>query len=125
MPDCPTCPNHSGMEAELRKVCALLDERQKQADLRFTFMNESVRVAKEEMERRLEGMNEFRAQLESQAQTFIARPELRLEIEKLIGRILSLEKGTNYREGSKHWSDHIVTVLIAATVMFIAHYVWK
>lgn len=125
MTDHGVCPHHSGMEAELKKLCALMEEKQKQSDLRFEANREAIIQARGDMERRLESMNEFRAQLSDQAKTFVARPELKLEIERLIGRLLVLEKAVNYREGSKHWSDHIVTVLIAAGVMVVAHYFWK
>ena len=143
MADCGTCPHHSGLEAELKniltlltekeihvgaeikKLCQLFEERQKQSDFRFGSNKEAIQVAKEEMERRLEGMNEFRAQLSSQAATFVSRVELRLEVEKLIGRILVLERETNYRVGSRHWSDYIITSVAAFGIFILAHYILK
>ena len=85
----------------------------------------ALNVAKTELERRLEGMNEFREQLEAQAQTFIGKSEFKLELEKLISRILLLEKSVNYREGTKRWSDHMITVIIAVVVMVALHYLLK
>ena len=108
-----TCPHHSGMEAELKGLCAKMD-------LRFTANEKEIRLAKEEMERRLEGMNEFRAQLSNQANTFLNRTEAQLQIEKVITRIVILEKSVNFREGSRHWSDYILTAVIAGAIVVIS-----
>ena len=108
-----TCPHHSGMEAELKGLCAKMD-------LRFTSNEKEIRLAKEEMDRRLEGMNEFRAQLSNQAGTFLSRTEAQLQIEKVITRIVLLEKSVNFREGTRHWSDYILTAIIAGAIVVIS-----
>ena len=86
------CPFHSGMEAEIKGLCAKMN-------LRFESNEKQIELAKEEMERRLESMNEFRSQLTNQANTFLSRTEAQLQIEKVITRIVLLEKGLNFREG--------------------------
>ena len=91
------CPHHSGLEASVKSLCAKMN-------LRFEANEKQIELAKEDMERRLEGMNEFRAQLTAQANTFLSRPEAQLQIEKLITRIVLLEKGINFREGTRHWT---------------------
>ena len=54
--------------------------------------DEALRSAKDEMNRRLEGMNEFRNQLEKQAGTFISRDEY-TAAEKLVNaKIDSISK---------------------------------
>jgi hypothetical protein len=113
-----TCPHHSGIEAELRGICAKME-------LRFKGLDKEIDTAKREMDRRLEGMNEFRAQLDRQAKDFIGRTEMKLEIERLVTRIVSLEKAVNYGQGSKYWSNHILTVFITAVVMLAMHYLFK
>ena len=107
------CPHHSGVEAELKALCTKLD-------LRFNASDKAIDAAKEDMERRLEGMNEFRAQLSSQANTFISRTELRLEMEKIITRILLLEKSMNFREGSRHWSEYLLMAGISGAIVLLA-----
>ena len=42
------------------------------------------------------------------------------KIEDLFMRVGILEKGSNYREGSRHWTDYIITVIIAGAVVVIA-----
>ena len=72
------CPHHSGIQAELKSVCAKLD-------IRFTEIN-----------RRMD------------------------KIEDLFMRVGILEKGSNYREGSRHWTDYIITVIIAGAVVLLS-----
>jgi len=45
-------------------------------DARLKAMDEAVKLAKTSMERRLDGMNEFRATLKDQASGFVTRTEL-------------------------------------------------
>ena len=106
------CPFHSGMEAEIKGLCAKMN-------LRFESNEKQIELAKEEMERRLESMNEFRSQLTNQANTFLSRTEAQLQIEKVITRIVLLEKGLNFREGSRHWSDYIITAIIAGGIVLL------
>jgi hypothetical protein len=89
-------------------------------NLRFESNEKQIELAKQEMERRLEGMNEFRAQLSNQAGTFLSRTEAQLQLEKLITRIVLLEKSVNFREGSRHWSDYIRTAGIAGAIVVIS-----
>ena len=108
-----TCPHHSGIESELKALCAKMN-------IRFESNEKQIELAKQEMERRLEGMNEFRAQLSNQAGTFLSRTEAQLQLEKLITRIVLLEKSVNFREGSRHWSDYILTAVIAGAIVVIS-----
>ena len=104
------------MEAEVKSLCAKMN-------LRFESNEKQIELAKEEMERRLESMNEFRSQLTNQANTFLSRTEAQLQIEKVITRIVLLEKGLNFREGSRHWSDYIITAIIAGVVVILSRLV--
>jgi len=125
-PSISTCLYHSGFEARLESICAKLD-------LQMTAMDKALDVAKEEMDRRLDGMNHLSTQLTEQ------RAENRSQIEKLSSslfnlmesttkfsvRMEALERISNERRGSSKWSDHIVTVLIASGIMLAFHYLWK
>jgi hypothetical protein len=61
MADCATCPHHSGLEADIKKVCALLEERKELTNVRINQIREEVVLARTDMERRLEGMNGLEA----------------------------------------------------------------
>ena len=53
---------------------------------------DSIKTAKVEMDRRLEGMNEFREQLEKQTSTFVDRKEMKLMETRNDERLSKLER---------------------------------
>ena len=61
-------------------------------DLRFAKVDQDRIEAKVEMERRLEGMNELRAQLDRQAGTFVTRDSAEITTQRLMDRINSIQK---------------------------------
>ena len=96
----------------------------------ITGLEKAVLVAKIELERRLEGMNEFRAQLDRQAGTLGLKTEMATALEKLeavtLLRLTQVERDVkeimrrmDVGHGSKAWSSYIVTIVMAA-VVFIA-----
>ena len=130
------CPFHSGLEVKIEAnknevdlritaVCLKMDERKEQVNIKFDALNKEIVMAKEDMDRRLGEMNQFRSQLSNQAATFATRHELKTEAEKLDLKLNPLLSLVNFRAGSKHWSDHIITVLIAMAVMLVTHYLFK
>ena len=58
--------------------------------------NNAKDTAYKELERRLEGMNEFRAQLNLQAQTFVTQAELCATEERLNGELKLLRNTTDW-----------------------------
>ena len=78
---------------------------------------EALSLARHEMERRLESMNEFRDQLEKQAGTFATKTEENLKHSTLEDRVRAVERVQYVRAGSTRWSDHIITVLIGLAVV--------
>jgi hypothetical protein len=60
-------------------------------DLRFEEQDKALHLSRNEMNRRLEGMNEIRSQLDRQAATFLTREAFEANDEKLLARIMSLE----------------------------------
>lgn len=125
MADSNMCPAHSGMEKSLEKLCLKIEALEKLCAVQFEFINKETKLAKEDMERRLEGMNEFRAQLNRQASEFVTRESMDLKLAKLETKIESTTACMNISSGSGKWQSHIVTVLIAMAVMLVAHYVLK
>ena len=111
-----TCLHHSGLETQIKGLCTKMELHMDKMQIQMEMIDKSIGIAKSEMDRRLEGMNEFRNQLSAQAQTFISKREVELMIEKIDGRIGYLERRGNVTEGSKVWSNHIITVLISVFV---------
>ena len=120
MDDFKPCLAHSGIVKSLESLCIKIEEKQIHADLKIQSILDSVQVAKHEMDRRLEGMNEFRSQLASQASTFANRREMELIIEKFEARIKPLEELRFISQGSHKASEYIVTVIIAAIVAAVS-----
>jgi hypothetical protein len=120
MADCATCPHHSGLEADIKKVCALLEERKELMNVRINQVEKDVVLAKQEMDRRLEEMNQFRAQLTTQAGTFATRGELKGEAEKLDLKLVPLVKASLTREGANRWSDYLIMALISGAIVALA-----
>ena len=137
MADCATCPKQEWIEAELKslsalinekeshvggevkKLCLLLEERKDLMNVRFNQMKEEVVLARSDMERRLEGMNEFRAQLTNQATLFATRAELKTEAEKLDLKLVPLLKSSLTREGSSRVIDYLVMAIIAGAIALL------
>jgi hypothetical protein len=120
MTDCGTCPHHSGIEAELRKLCLLMEERKELLNVQLRQIDHSVTLAKQDMERRLEEMNQFRAQLTTQAGTFATRNELKTEAEKLDLKLVPLLKSSLTREGANQWSTYLIMALISGAIVLLA-----
>jgi hypothetical protein len=118
MDDKECCSEHSGM-------CRSIKAEQEKADIRFQMIEGNIKIAKDEMDRRLEGMNEFRAQLDKQAQTFMPRSEIELLINTNAERTRSIEIEMGKIGGSSRWSDHIVQVLIGAAMVIAVWLITK
>jgi len=108
--DFPVCGHHSGLVKELKALRMLMDEREKQG-------REALKIAREDMERRLESMNEFRAQLEKQTKEFKGITECRLEMDPVRRDVKDIRRIIDTQSGARKWSDHIVTVIIGLIVL--------
>lgn len=86
---------------------------------RIIAVEKGIEKAESAMNLRLEGMNEFRAQLEKQTHSFMTRTEIELRIEKLDAKIETLMKATNVQQGSNKWADHLLEAIIGAIVLII------
>lgn len=126
------CLYHSGLIESIKAVCTKMDEREKLVNNKFESIEKSVNVARVEMDRRLEGMNEFRMQLDKQVVTFPTRAELSSELTKLQIQIdsnaidLKTIKETRANElGARKWSDYIIMILLSAIIFSIMKFIFK
>jgi len=60
-------------------------------DLRFEEAEKVLSIARIELDRRLEGMNELRSQIDKRDATFVTRDYLDIALEKVDSRLSSLE----------------------------------
>ena len=107
-------------------------------EARLEGMDKALNIASAQMNQRLEGMNEFRAQLSGQAQTFIPREEYRIQHESLdmkmtmaqrlcIEKYESLEKRVQQAELMKAdvqgriWATAVVVTLALAGIQIVIH----
>ena len=84
-------------------------------DLRFAEADKALSYAKLDMDRRLDGMNELRQQLDRQAGTFVSRDNFDLAMQRILERIVTAEKAMAGSEGSRR----VYIVLIAAIVSIV------
>jgi hypothetical protein len=106
------CLEHSG-------ICRKLDSLKEEIELRFAALEKAMAATKADLNIRLEGMNEFRAQLDKQAQTFVPRTEIKLANDRLEDKLDILLTRSAEQKGSTKWIDHIITVLIGLAVIII------
>lgn len=66
---------------------------------RIESLEKATTLARAELERRLEGMNEFRSQLENQTRTFVSKDESSLRYEQTCNRLRDLESFRDKMEG--------------------------
>lgn len=72
---------------------AAIDALRRETRLEFDQRSEAVSTAQMNMEKRLEGMNEFRAQLRDQAGTFVTREKYEAQIEEIRARLDDADRG--------------------------------
>jgi hypothetical protein len=82
----------------------------------------AVSVARKEMDRRLDGMNEFREQLQSQATTFIEKKYYDMEHKLLRSEIDGLREWRSRCEGQTSWANVIaIAAIIISAFVGILH----
>jgi len=85
-------------------------------EVKIAALDKATLVAKESMERRLEGMNEFRDALKDQNATFVTRTEY----ERSICDIRELRDSKNKLEGKADQKAVNLATLLAAAALAIA-----
>jgi len=88
-------------------------------DLRFTSSDKAVSVATTSLEKRLEGMNEFRDALKDQASRFVTRDELTLQLKQLAVEVDSLKISRAVMEGKASQSSMYLTMAISVASLFL------
>lgn len=78
---------------------ALMEGEREKNDLRFNTSQRAIEKAEAAVERRLEGMNEFRASLADQARLLMPRLEADSRISALAEQIRNLESRIDRQEG--------------------------
>jgi len=98
------------------------EQSEKRIDERFESMGEALRIAASEMNRRLEGMNEFRAQINAAENKYMTRQEWDSAHRLLEAQVRALETRMDRKEGEttgvRLTGSLIVTLIIAAAAVF-------
>jgi hypothetical protein len=103
----------------------MVEAIQKEIELRFSSLEKAIASTKRDLDIRLEAMNEFRAQLDRQAHTFVPRTEIDLANNALEKKVDLLVERSAEQRGSTKWVDHIITVLIGLAVVLVVWAVKK
>lgn len=93
------CPHHSGVEAELRAVCAKMNEREKFVNQRFDVIQRDVVLAKELADKQIS--------------------ELTGALKELNKLLQPLVQASGERIGSSKWTTYILTVLVSAGIVLL------
>jgi hypothetical protein len=100
---CPTNGEKCLVQVELREVRVALDNQieavEKLLEARLTAVENATRVAAQEMNRRLESMNEFREQLRVQAGQFLGRDEYHTAHSRIMEDVRFLREARAELEG--------------------------
>ena len=84
----------------------------------IVFNAKATDLAKVDMERRLEGMNEFRSQLERQAGTFLTRDRFDVEHKILADKMSDITQWKSGQEGKQGRANIISIIALIVTVIF-------
>lgn len=108
-------------------ILGILAERDKATGIALAAQKEAILKAENSVDKRLEGMNEFRKTLSDQAAHFIPREEALQRIDALSERVSALSKSNDQREGSGANWQNIATIVsigvaIAAVIVAIIHH---
>jgi hypothetical protein len=105
------------IKSEITAEIKRLDQVQ---DLQIDAVKEATRIASTALDRRLEGMNEFREQMNDWATRFITRAESEAAKEAMGDRVSALEKVSNNLQG-RLWAVAAIVVVIELALRFIGH----
>ena len=111
--------SHPDLEAKIEHSRELIKLHERTVDNQIFTVKEEIKLARENLNMRLVAMNEIREQLREQSLLFARKDEVAGQISKLEQKMDMLLKLGTYREGSAAWSDHLLTVAIAAGITLI------
>lgn len=111
------------IKREIQHEREMAAERQRYSEREFVTIEEARRLAKVEQDRRLESMNEFREQLNSQAATFVTRDMMAAESAAIRETIKPLVKAADRSEGSAgtlRWFAPSGPVIVSSIISVIS-----
>jgi len=89
-------------------------------DLKYNDIKQSTELARNSMDKRLDGMNEFRETLKDQASRFITRTEIDSKMEVVYSNIKNLEISKATLEGKASQSSLTFTIIMSVLGLIIA-----
>src|ERR1700691_3659821 len=107
------------LESELQHLRDLLAEHQKMDDLQHGTAKEALKLASDEINRRLTEMNNFREQLQQERNNYVPRTEHELLAERL--KILEIARGEAMGKAAAYAS---IAGFIGVAAAMIGHY-WR
>ena len=133
---CQGCLSHTGIEERIRASCIKIDALEKVVGAQLRAQKEALDLARLEMDRRLEEMNQFRAQLTLQAGTFITNKEVgilmekmeekfRLTISPISEKIRGFENLKLRDEGALGIKTVVAAAVISVLTFLVAHWIYK
>jgi len=109
----------SQIKIQIAEIKKEMEALRREIEIHLRGSREALNLARTELERRLESMNEFRAQIDKQTETFARKSETDLIHQGLDNRLRIIEREEGKREGSSTWSGHIITTLIGSIIGLI------
>jgi hypothetical protein len=100
-------------------VEARIDAMYHNFEVRIQALEKATTIASESMEKRLEGMNEFRSQLKDQSLTFFTRQEHILYKEAIDNDIRSLRESRANQEGKASQQSVIIAFALTGISLMI------
>ena len=102
-----------------RQTLERLVRLEEHVSVRFKALDKALDLAREGVDYRLKGMNEFRAQLEKQTDTFATSAEIDMRFRETVRRVEELEKRSNMASGASKWTDILLTAGISIVVFVL------
>lgn len=107
--------------AETSENCRhYLEARLDSVTVRLDSLDKATRLAAEQMEKRLEGMNEFREQLRYQATTFLSRTEFITLHDRVMDDVRSLRESRSELSGKASTSSMFVVLGVSVLALTVA-----
>ena len=87
---------------------------------KFKAVDKALKLASSNMERRLEGMNEFREDLRNQAATFVSRTECEAHRKLIDADLRMLRESKSHLEGKASQLSVTISLLLALAGLVVA-----
>ena len=103
-------------DLEKKVYCSIKDVKES-LDAKERFLDKRLELASAGLEKRLEGMNEFRKQLDHQVSTFIPRTEYALQVEKYDLEVRGLRESRALLEGKASQRQVNLALILTVTAL--------